>query len=202
MKQTELIKWCGFVGMLGAALIIIGSIIHPPIESPETIVSLAWVWAHILNAKGAILLLLGLVAIFSKMAEKSGKLGLLGFVLTFVSLAELFIIFSFAAMIEPILAKEAPELLDMNGPLFQGLFGLFFMATVITTLFGFLLFGISVYKTNKEKWPGAAIILGTLPLSLIFIKPETPEFVYNIGFIIISVGFLELSRQVWEVKTK
>lgn len=197
MKQSELIRWGGLIGMLGAALLIAGSVIHPPVESPETINTQVWVWAHALGAKGLVLLLAGLIAIYFKMAEKAGKLGLLGFLLTFASFAELFIIYSFAAMVEPVLARNAPNLIDMNGPLFQGLFGLFFIATVITTLVGFILFGISVLKTNKSKWIGAAIIIGTLPLAVIFINPEAPELIYNIGFIIVSLGFLGLGRQVW-----
>lgn len=201
MKQSELIRWGGLLGMIGATLLIVGSIIHPPVENPETIVSQAWPIAHILGAKGLLLLLVGLTAIYLTTSAKMGKVGLLGFVLTFAGMAQLYIINTFAALVEPVLAKNTPQLLDMNGPLFQSSFGIFFMATVITAIVGFLLFGFSIWKTNKAKWTGVVIIVGTLPFLMFFIKPETPEYVYNIGFIIVGLGFLGLSRQVWGAKS-
>jgi hypothetical protein len=201
MKQSELIRWGGLVGMIGAVLLIVGSVIHPPVESPETIVTQNWVWAHAIGAKGILLLLLGVTAIYLKMAERAGKLGLLAFVLTFAGLAQIMFIYSFAAMIEPALVSSAPQLLSMNGPLFQGLFGLFFMSTVVLFIVGLVLFGYSVWQTNKTKWWGALIILGALPLGMIFVNPETPELVYNIGFIVANAGFFGLSRQVWSMKS-
>lgn len=87
----------------------------------------------------------------------------------------MFIVY-FAAMIEPVLAKEAPNLLDMNGPLLQGLLGMFFLVTILSFVLGFLLFGIAVWQTNKTKWLGVLLIIGSLPFLYYF---ELEEILRN-----------------------
>ncbi|MCZ7356501.1 MAG: hypothetical protein O8C66_06690 [Candidatus Methanoperedens sp.] len=199
MKQIQALRYGGLVGVIGAAVYIISLIIHPFYETPETIVSQAWLWAHILGFVSLLFLLVGLVAIYFKNVEAFGKLGTLGFALSFMGIGGLSWINGFAAMAEPVLISQAPNLLDPNGPFFGGLAGIFFAITVIISIVGFLLFGIAAWRI-KEKFSGIAIIIGTLPLVLFFIRPETPEGIYSIALIINSLGLLRLSYGVWSAK--
>lgn len=201
MKQSDLMRWGGLAGMIGAVVLVIGAIIHPPVESLTTIVTQSWVWAHMLMGKSILLGLIGLVAIYLKMAGKAGKLGLLGFLLTFAGMSGFMFIVYFAAMVEPVLAREAPNLLDMNGPLLQGLLGIFFLGTIIGFVLGFLLFGIAVWQTNKTKWFGLLLIAGSVPFLYYLVDPTAPEFIYNIVLIILAVGLFGLNRQVWSAKS-
>lgn len=197
MKQSELMRWGGLVGMLGAVILIIGAIIHPPVEDPTTIVTQNWVLAHILMGKSILLGLIGLVVIYLKMSEKAGKLGLLGFLLAFAGMTGFMFIVYFAAMVEPVLAKEAPALLDPSGALLQGILGMFFLVTILSFVLGFLLFGKAVWQTNKVKWFGAALIVGSFPFLYYLVDPTKPELIYNIVLIILAIGLFGLNRQVW-----
>jgi hypothetical protein len=71
-------------------------------------------------------LLIGLTTIYFKNAEAFGKVGALGFILSFLGIGGLSWINGFAAMAEPALVLNAPSLLDPSGPIFGGLAGIFF----------------------------------------------------------------------------
>lgn len=202
MRQSELLRWGGFLGMIGAVLLIIGAVLHPPVENPQTIITSNWVWAHIIMGKSTILGIIGLTAIYYKMTEKIGWLGLLGYLLSIAGLAGFMFIVYFAAIVEPVLARQAPALLDMNGPLLQGLLGVFFLVTILSFVAGFLLFGIKVWQTNKIRWIGVLLVIGSLPFLYYFINPEAPELIYNIALIALAVGLFGLNRQVWTDKSQ
>jgi hypothetical protein len=125
MQQVKVLRYGGLVGVIGAVVFIISLIIHPFYETPETIVSSAWVWAHMLGFVSLLFLLIGLTTIYFKNAEAFGKVGALGFILSFLGIGGLSWINGFAAMAEPALVSNAPSLLDPSGPIFGGLAGIF-----------------------------------------------------------------------------
>jgi hypothetical protein len=197
MKQSDLMRWGGYLGGLGAIVLIIGALIHPTVETPEVMVTSKWIWAHLILSNGILLSILGLGGIYLKMSEKAGKLGLLGFLLAFAGLAGMLFLVYTAALIEPVVAKEAPQLLDPNGPLQSGLFGTFIAGAMICHVLGFLLLGIAVWQTNSMKWLGGALILGSVPLLYYFVNQEASERVFLMALIVLAVGLFGLNRQVW-----
>lgn len=83
MKTTTLIRSCGVAGILAGPLKLFATVFHPE----ET--SAAWASIHLVGYTGMALALLALVGIAFWQAERFGRLGLAGFLITFLALASM-----------------------------------------------------------------------------------------------------------------
>ena len=183
----------------GAALVIGGSLgpmghllLHPPSHDVIYQQWPSWVAAHTVLTISWVLLLLGVCALYAKLCERMGVAGLIGFsLITVMCLYQVFG-YGFDAFTVPLLRAtfhgETATGPDGVLPLPNGLFPL-----PLTFYVGILLFGITVYRSQREaRWPALAFILSMLAVfggGMIAHSPLHYEHAIPIGFSINSLAF-------------
>jgi hypothetical protein len=150
MSSTTLYRLSGIVLLLGGVLSIIGALLQIP-SAPGTPL---WIPSTWLALGGSLLILLGWPGLYLKQADKAGRLGLLGFVLSFVALLIVGIGFgTIDAFVAQVLAVEEtmPALLG-----FELLGGLLLVV-------GPLLFGIATLRASVfPRWVAIILIAGSI----------------------------------------
>ncbi len=201
MSMTKLLRWSGLASILAGVLFALATVLHPPSEDVPAIITAAWVPAHDIGWVANLLLLLGLVGLYGRQAEKTGWLGLLGFVLAFIGVTlESGGNFSSVTLM-PDLAATVPNALTtlMNRPPFAFpvavvVFGLTLMASC--TL-GFLLFGFATLRANVlPRWAGLLLIIGVL---LAFGSGVSP-LIGLVAAVLFGLGLVWLDYALWSHK--
>jgi hypothetical protein len=84
MSTAKLIRWSGLISILAGVLYALGALLHPAGEDLAAYTNPNWVPAHQVYWVSAMLMLFGLVGLYARQVEKTGWLGLVGFVLAFI----------------------------------------------------------------------------------------------------------------------
>ena len=113
MKTSNLIRWSGPALMIGGILGVVGLVIHPLSETASDVASSRWVPAHLLAFVSAIPLIFGLIGLYARQAEETGRLGLLGFALTLIgAISDGMELLWIEVIIFPFLVANDPALYD------------------------------------------------------------------------------------------
>jgi len=75
------------MSLLAGILFALAAFIHPAGETLADFLSPNWVTAHLLGWVSLILMQLGLMGLYARQVEKTGWLGLVGFILAFIGTA-------------------------------------------------------------------------------------------------------------------
>ncbi len=125
------------------------------------------------------LFLFGLIGFYLVQAEKSGRLGSIGFVLTFFGVLVLTAQIMVSAWILPVIALQpsvpntAYAMLDPAGPL--PIFSSVVFAAYIPAGIGLILLGIATMRAHVlPRWAGLLLIIATSP-SFTIISPWAPN---------------------------
>jgi hypothetical protein len=165
MERThDLIRWSGFCCLLASILFPLYTILHPVGHSPSVILESSWAAIHSLWFLGTILTLLGLMGLYARQVEETGRLATAGVLLVFVGMLPLLSLMFFDSYIVPILAANRPELLDPHGPLMAApeLMVTGVLSTTVVAL-GYLLFGIATMRAGVlPRWGGLLLAVGGL----------------------------------------
>lgn len=198
MSTTKLLRWSGLASIGAGILFAIATLLHPPGEDVPAIITAAWVPAHAIGWVADLLLLLGLVGLYSRQAEKTGWLGLLGFVLAFIGVTlESGGNYSSVTLM-PDLAATVPDVLTtlMNRPPFAFpvavvIFGLTLM---VSRTLGFLLLGVAILRADVlPRWAGLLLIIGVL---LAFGSGVSP-LIGSVAAAIFALGLAWLGYTLW-----
>jgi hypothetical protein len=181
MSAANLIRRSGLISILAGALYALGAILHPAGEDIAAYTSPNWVTAHLVYWVSAILMLFGLIGLYARQVEKTGWLGLVGFVLAFIGTAFVGGIFFMVSTVTPIIAKEMPALFDQTATPST--------ATVLVIVLGFslgyILFGIATMRAKVlPRWSGLLLIIGVS----FFMISEAPLFDRTLSHLIVTVG--------------
>jgi len=188
----------------GLCFIVIG--MFHPVNVPASVTTPTWVNVHIAATALGFFGLLGMVGLYVRQAEKSGWLGLAGFLL-FSAWITLVCGFSFVeAFILPRLATESPVFV-------AGILGMFSSIPsaidlgVLPTLwnisgplyiFGPLLFGIATFRAKVlPRWAGALLVLGAVlvPVGAIVPPEYQPKIMIPIGLALAWMGYALFSER-------
>lgn len=165
MSASQLLRLSGASLALGTLLglisIIAGGLLFPEFNNPSYGTHPLYVPLNLLMTVGVALLLLGLPGLYTSQATYSGTVGLIGMVLIFIFLLLFGIFFSLlSALIFPFVAAQAPQLIQAEGP--PGLFPLFILGTVVSTL-GPILFAVPMFRSSAQpRWAGYVLVLAGL----------------------------------------
>jgi hypothetical protein len=181
MSRTTLNRLSGVALMLAFVLSLVGGQLHPVIEHQShtlaTMGQATFPLAHLLIFFGGALLLIGLPAVYARIAERTGIVGLTGFALYFLANATLIQFFAgYESFVAPTLAANPAthQLAHMDGPItaapafaaLQGVGGIVFML-------GMLLLGIAVARSRTlPLWSG--VMLAIAPVLMLLPIPELP----------------------------
>ena len=179
MSSTTLYRLSGIALLIGGVLAIIGSLLEAP-SAPGTPLWIPGTW---LSLGGSLLIILGWPGLYLGQADKAGRLGLLGFVLTLVALLIVGIGFgTIDTFVSQVLAEEGsmPALLG-----FELLGGLLIVV-------GPLLFGIATLRASVfPRWVAIILIASSIATLVTVILHDWNEFSAAIFFLAIACfGFV------------
>ncbi len=184
VTTTNLIRWAG-LSAAAAGLIFAGI---QPIHPPDVIASVntsAFIIITSLKTVMCLLGLFGIAGLYARQVEKTGWLGLAGYLLltTFYAVQ---MCFAFAEpLILPLLTTVAPTFVESvmglssgaSGPMNLGAFATIYSLLPLVYLLGLILFGIAIFRAAiLPRWAGALLALsGPLAFIMVAILPHQLE---------------------------
>ena len=204
MKITgsKMIRVAGLAAMGAGILYIVIQTIHPP-DVFSSVTTPQWAITHYLSIAMDLLAMLGITGLFARQVEKSGWLGLAGYLLFSGFWAFSVALHFIEAFIEPVVANVAPTFVE-------GLLGMVAghaseinlgaLPTVFDLLIGLvgyviggLLFGIATFRARVlPRWAGGLLALGTLLpvlLSSVVNHPYDRLFAVPVGLALAWLGY-------------
>jgi len=181
ITASKLIRWSGLAAM-GAGIIFAGIQPIHPLDILSSVTTSAWAIIQSLKFTMCLLGLLGIAGIYARQVEKSGWLGLAGYLLF-----SLFYVLTAAlvfaeAFILPLLATEAPKFVEgflgiitsVPSEVSLGALPTLYLLTGIAgyTLGG-LLFGIATFRANiLPRWAGVLFAIGAVSPIVLAMLPH------------------------------
>ncbi|MGD2157154.1 MAG: hypothetical protein PVG14_02560 [Anaerolineales bacterium] len=199
MSTAKLIRFSGLISLLAGVLHIIGALLHPVGEDLAAVNSPNWVPAHLVFWISGILMLFGLVGLYAYQVEKTGWLGLVSFVLSFIGTALVGALLFMVATIVPSIAVEASDLFEqaMTPPTFT--LPVIFLGYGL----GFILFGVATMRAGVlPRWSGLLLVTGTI-FSLVEGSPIDQPLQHAIvtaGRVIFGLGLVWMGYSLWSEK--
>ncbi len=166
----------------------------------------AYAEAHMLGAACSLLVLLGLVAIYHKHAERAGKLGLVSFLLAFFAQGLFACLLWGDGFFNPIFAQHDPVLqTHIHSPEFfefgvqtWGLAVYLISAVPVLYIIAFSLFGAMIIRAGiMPRMIGVLFIVGSVLLGLAIMIPQWLE---SIGYAALGGSIAWGSWLVWRNK--
>ena len=201
MKPTasKLIRWAGLSAMVAGMFYVLVGLFHPP-NVFSSVTTPQWAIVHVLATAMCFFGILGMVGLYAKQAEKSGWLGLAGFLL--FSLWFAFILgFSFVeTFILPSLATEAPKVVEGFLGMFTstaseinlGILPTIWTLTAPLYVLGGLLFGIATFRAGiLPRWAGGLFVIGTAlaPVAALLPLEHQPKVAVPVGIALAWLGY-------------
>jgi hypothetical protein len=193
---------------MGAGILYITIQAIHPLDVLSSVTTTGWATTHYLSIVMDLLGLLGIAGLYARQVEKSGWLGLAGYLL-FSLFWVLTLAFHFIeAFIEPLLATEAPKFVAgllgivTGGPSeisLGALPGVYALDGIVGYVLGGLLFGIAIFRAGiLPRWAGGLLALGViLPplLSSLVHHPFDRLFAVPVGLALIWLGYALFSER-------
>jgi hypothetical protein len=207
ITASKLIRWAGLAAMGAGILYIAIQAIHP-FDVLSSVTTAQWRITHYLSIVMDLLAMLGIAGLYARQVEKSGWLGLAGYLLFSLFWALSMAFHFIEAFISPVAATVAPKFVE-------GLLGVvtstpseinlgalpavYMVAGLAGYLLGGLLFGIATFRAGVlPRWAGALLALGTvLPIlgSSLVQHPYDRIFAVPVGLALAWLGYALWSKR-------
>jgi len=196
MSDSSLIRWGGLSLLIAGIANVLFWLLVIPIGTfvgAAASQSSLWVPSQLLHTLAAMFALFGLVGLYARLGDQSGRLELTGFVLalfgTGLYLADAII----ALVVFPITATNAPSLIATDGALNMSpaysAFGAIFMV-------GYILYGIAILRTSVL--PRAATLLLIVGAVLVNLPPAlVPMSILIVGGVVWGIGAAWLGYELF-----
>ena len=215
IKETEMnitgsmvIRWAGLAAMGAGILYIVIQTIHP-LDVFSSVTTAQWAIVHYLSIVMDILAMLGITGLYARQVEKSGWLGLAGYLLFSGFWAFSVALHFIEAFISPVVANVAPKFVEgllgmvaghaseINLGALPTVYGL--LIGVVGYVLGGLLFGIATFRARVlPRWAGGLLAIGTLLpvlLSSVVHHPFDRLFAVPVGLALIWLGYSLFSER-------
>ncbi len=217
MKKSNLIRWSGLALMIAGILGVVGLVIHPLSETASDVASSRWVAAHLLGFVSTIPLIFGLIGLYARHAERTGRLGLLGFALSLVgAITAGMELLWIEVIIYPFLVANAPALFDslrsspayvvpvvLSFLLFLGgsiIFGVAMVRAAVLPRWGRWLVIMAVIPTILIVGLGVLVFSGVATVSGLSGPGSATILIFNIVFIVLLLSFVGWGYALWSDK--
>jgi hypothetical protein len=170
------VRWSG-AGLVLAGLLILPVVGHPDIfETGFADASRGPFWApgHAAGLVVAVLSLLGLAGLAARHGTRLGRLGAAGMILTVVGLVVTASLAALEAFAFPVLAREAPALLDIDGPLLGSATVRAVGGLALLWFVGLALVGLAVERAGVLPRGAGALLAGAAVAFAAFEGPFVP----------------------------
>lgn len=201
MKITaaNLIRWAGLSAMVAGLFYVIEGLFHPP-NVLASVTTTRWAIVHVLEGAMTFFGLIGITGLYARQAEKSGWLGLVGYILFSLWLVFVTGFLFFEAFILPQLATEAPAFAEGFLGMFTGsasevdlgVLPVLWMLTAPLYIFGGLLFGLATFRASiLPRWAGALLAIGVViaPVAVLFPPEHAPKIAVPVGLALMWLGY-------------
>jgi hypothetical protein len=209
MSSAQLFRTSGLALVLGAVVFIVHIVLRSLLTAGADPAMIArespWVWINALGVAGAALVLLGLPAMYARMADVTGVSTFVGMVLLALSWLFFGVFLSlYAVLVVPWLADQAPSLLAPSSPLPMGII-MAFIAGLLAQLLGTVLLAIPFVRGRVQpRWVGYALPAAAL-LAVVgnVIAPSGPSasvvmnLLSNLGPVVLLVALGALGARMW-----
>jgi hypothetical protein len=196
-----------FVGAVAFVLhVVLRSVLTAGVDPAVSAQAGLWVPLNALGALGAALVLLGLPAVYVRMAPQGGLPGLVGFALIEVSWMFFGLFLSlYGALVLPWLAEQAPSLVAGSSPAPLG-FVVSFALGLLAWLFGAVLLAVPFLRgPARPRWVGYVLLASALWLLVgnFVIAPGGPasnlavNLLSNLGPVLLLIGLGYLGFRAW-----
>ena len=210
MKITtpKLIRGAGLAAM-GAGIIYIAIQAIHPLDVLSSVITTQWATTHYLSIVMDLLAMLGIAGLYARQVEKSGWLGLAGYLLLSLFWAFSLALHFIEAFISPVVATVAPKFVEGLLGMVAGqaseitlgalptVYGI--LIGVVGYVLGGLLFGIATFRANVlPRWAGALLAIGTLLpvlLSSVIQHPYDRMFAVPVGLALAWLGYAHWSKR-------
>ncbi len=186
--------------------VVLRSVLTAGVDSAVSAQASLWVPVNVLGALGAVLVLLGLPAVYARMAGQGGLPGLVGFALIEVSWIFFGLFLSlYGALVLPWLADQAPGLVDGSSPTPLGVVVAFALG-LLTWLLGAVLLAVPFARgVVRSRWVGYVLPASALwaLVGAFVIAPDGPasnlavNLLSNLGPVLLLLGLGYLGFRAW-----
>lgn len=200
ITTTNLTRWSGLAVMGAGSLFIAIQAIHP-LDVLSSVTTTRWAIVHYVSIVMDFLGLLGLAGLYARQAEKTGWLGLAGYLL-FSLFWALTLAFHFAeAFLSPVLATAMPTFVESflgivngtPGKMNLGLLPAIYMANGFCYLLGGLFLGIATFRAGiLPRGAAGLLVVGiVLPIlgSSLVPHPFDRIFAVPVGLALAWLGY-------------
>ena len=210
MTGSQLFRIGGLLVFVGAVAfvlhVVLRSVISAGVDPALSTKGGLWVPVNALGALGAALVLLGLPAVYARMAGQGGLPGLVGVALIAAAWMFFGVFLSlYGALVAPWLADEAPSLVAANAPTPEGV-GVSFAVGLLAWLVGTVLLAIPfVGGRVRPRWVGYLLPASALWVAVgtLVIAPGGPasnlavNLLSNLGPVLLLIGLGYLGFRAW-----
>lgn len=199
ITASKLIRWAGLSALLAGVFFVLVGMFHP-LSIISSVTTTRWIIVHVVAIAMSFFGLFGMAGIYARQAEKSGWLGLVGFVMFSLWLM-LMIGFTFVeAFILPSLATSAPTFVegflgmfsDSASQINLGVLPILWTVTGPLLILGGLLFGIATFRAGiLPRWAGALIAIGSMltPLAALLPPEHEAKILVPTGLAFVWMGY-------------
>lgn len=208
ITSSKAIRWSGLAAMVSGLIYVAIQPIHPT-DILSSVTTTQWAITHHLSIVMDLLAMLGITGIFARQVEKSGWLGLAGYLLFSGFWAFSVALHFIEAFISPVVVAEAPKFVEgllgmvaghageINLGALPTVYGLLIGA--VGYVLGGLLFGIATFRARVlPRWAGGLLALGTLLpvlLSSVVNHPFDRLFAVPVGLALAWLGYALFSER-------
>jgi hypothetical protein len=206
VTASTLMRLAGLSAMVAGLCFIVIGMFHP-LNVPSSVTTITWVTVHIFATALGFFGLFGMAGLYARQVEKTGWLGLAGFLL-FSLWMTLVSGFSFVeAFILPGLATTAPKFIEGWMGMFTGIPSQVSLGVLPTLwnisgpmyILGPLLFGIATFRAGVlPRWAGALLIIGAvlIPVGALVPPVYQPKIaLIPVGLALAWLGYALLSKR-------
>ena len=201
MKITvqSLIRASGPAAIIAGLSYALVGVFHPP-NILASVTTPAWLIVHILAMGTSVFGMLGLTGLYARQAEKSGWLGLAGYLMLNFWLA-IILGFTFVEVfILPAMATVAPAFVEGWLGMFNGTASEINLGALPTAwtiagplyILGGILFGIATFRARiLPRWAGVLLAVGTAmgPLAVLLPLDLQPKIAVPAGLALVWLGY-------------
>jgi len=203
ISTASLIRWAGLSAMMAGIIFAGIQPIHPP-DVISSVNTSMWTIVTSLKTAMSIFGLLGITGLYARQVDRTGGLGLAGYLLLTIFYA-VQMCFSFAeAFILPLLTTEAPAFVESVLGLASGAgssMNLGALATIyslvsVMYLIGLLLFGFAMFRANiLPRWAAGLLALSG-PLAIIMVA-LLPHHLERMAAVPMGIALAYLGYALW-----
>jgi hypothetical protein len=198
IRATTLYRLSGLAVMIGMTIDGIASFLYPRGDGVGFYLDPLVPINDLAKLFGSLIFLIGLPGLYAFQATTAGRLGLVGFVLSFFGLAILEVsteaMFAFAG---PVLADHDATRFLLQGGLEQNLGGGFlayFTLSYLVVVAGFVSFGFATFRAGVyPRWAGLVIAIGSVAaivMAPLVSVPSGPFRIDRVGVLAASFAFV------------